>query len=175
MSKARVLEEINKQNYTLEGIAQSTGINQIRVVQIIGRLVLQGKIKGEINQEQTMFVPGYISSEYLGKIRIGISARILTPISFLVATILPIVFVITVSMGDSFLIEKWKINLFAILATIVFVICISSIICGFLVRETISGKVSMAFSIVALVFTLMVTIVVVLFLTVFQEFFGGLF
>ncbi|MHA1505452.1 MAG: hypothetical protein ACTSPT_09720 [Candidatus Heimdallarchaeota archaeon] len=46
MSKARVLEEINKQNYTLEGIAQSTGINQIRVSQIIGRLVLQGKIKG---------------------------------------------------------------------------------------------------------------------------------
>ncbi|MHA1836569.1 MAG: hypothetical protein ACTSVH_01280, partial [Candidatus Heimdallarchaeota archaeon] len=158
-----VLEEINKQNYYLDAIAQATGTHSLKVSNIIGRLVLKGKIDGEVNEEQTMFVPGYISSEYLGKIRIGISARILTPISFLVATILPIVFVITVSMGDSFLIEKWKINLFAILATIVFVICISSIICGFLVRETISGKVSMAFSIVALVFTLMVTIVVVLF------------
>ncbi|MHA1761895.1 MAG: hypothetical protein ACTSXA_14885, partial [Candidatus Heimdallarchaeota archaeon] len=94
-----VLEEINKQNYYLDAIAQATGTHSLKVSNIIGRLVLKGKIDGEVNEEQTMFVPGYISPEYLGKIRIGISARILTPISFLVATILPIVFVITVSMG----------------------------------------------------------------------------
>ncbi len=174
MNKA-ILTEIEDYNYTIEGIAHKTGISEIRVTRIIGNLVLRGKLEGEVNQEQTEFIPGMVSQEYKKKIVLTVIAQILAPISFIVATVLPIIFVISVAIGDSFLIEQWTINLFSILAIVTILICVTSIVVSFIVRDTKIGKVTLGFSVVALVFALMVTIMVVLFLTVFQEFFGQMF
>jgi len=174
MSKADdVLAEINKQNYYLDAIAQATGTNTIKVSNIISKLVSQGKLDGEVNEEQNMYVPGYTSPEYLRNIRFGVLARILAPLSFILATILPIVFVVSVSTGGGFLIEQWKINMFYIIDAVVLLVCFSSLVVSIMTRRTKTGKIMMGFTIVALVFTLMVTLMVLLFTTVFQSMFGN--
>ena len=168
-----VLAELNKQNYYLEAIAQATQINPLRVESIIGRLVLKGKIDGEVNQEQKMYVPGYTSSEYLRAIRLILVSRILAPIAFAMAFVLPIVFVSFIATGGGFLIEQWRINMSYTIAGIVLFISTLSLILSVMVRHTRIGKVNMGITIVALVGTLIMTLMIVLFSTVFQNFFGN--
>ena len=174
MNKA-VLTEIENYNHTIEGIAHETGKSERRVTQIIGNLVLRGKIEGEVNEGETEFIPGMVSKEYKRKIRLGIIAQVLAPLSFIVAGVLPITFVLSLSVGNSFLIDQWKINMFYLFAAVTLLICISSLIVSIMVRDTKTGKGTFVMSLSALIFTIMVSLMIVLFLTLFKEIFGQTF
>jgi len=170
-----VLEELQNNNYYLDAIAHKTGMTEARVSQLIGRLVVQGKIEGEVNQEQTMFVPGYTSEEYKKNVKIGTIARILALLSMFFSMTLPIVFVIVIAVGSSFQIDQWKINMSYILAAVTLLVCISSIVVSIRIRSTKIGKGTFALSVIALIFATMVTLMIVLFLTLFKEFLANAF